>query len=179
MMQKKKIVALIGSTKRDSMNLKIVQQFIDMTKDSLDVDIFPIHLLPFFNPDLENRKQLATSVARFRESIDAADGVLICTPEYVFSLPGILKNALEWTVSTIVFNDKPTALITASSVGEKAHASLELVMRTIGAKIGDKSSLLIQNVKTKVNAHGEFTNAQTLAAFEDLIRDFTLAVARP
>ena len=164
--------ASVGSPKTASMNLKIVEKFIEMTDDSLDVAIFPIQLLPFFNPDLDNSDAIPQVVVEFRQDIDAADGVLICTPEYVFSLPGILKNALEWTVSTIVFNEKPTALITASSVGEKAHASLELVMQTIGAKIGDKSSMLIKNVKTKVNAKGEFTNADTLQEFNALIEDF-------
>ena len=71
----------------------------------------------------------------FRKSIEEADAVLICTPEYVFSLPGILKNALEWTVSTTVFSDKPTALLTASSSGEKAHESLLLVMKTLGLSL--------------------------------------------
>jgi chromate reductase, NAD(P)H dehydrogenase (quinone) len=172
MAKKKKIIALIGSTKTTSLNLKIVETFTKMTEKSLEITVFPIVDLPFFNPDNDTADLLPPIVAGFRNAVDTADGVLICTPEYVFSLPGILKNALEWTVSTIVFNDKPTALITASSVGEKAHESLELVMRTIGAKIGEKSSLLIQNVKTKVNAHGEFTNAQTLEGFENLIEDF-------
>jgi chromate reductase, NAD(P)H dehydrogenase (quinone) len=173
MTEKKKVIALIGSTKKDSLNQKIIENFIKQTTDSLDVDIFPIQNLPFFNPDVDNSNDLPTVVMDFRERIDKADGVIICTPEYVFSLPGILKNALEWTVSTVVFTEKPTALITASSVGEEASKSLALVMRTIGAKIGDKSALLIQHVKTKVNSQGTFTNAATFGEFEALIQDFT------
>ena len=178
MIQKKKIIALIGSTKTASLNLKIVEKFAKMTKNSLEITIFPIIDLPFFNPDVDNETDVPSIVTDFRQAIDTADGVLICTPEYVFSLPGILKNALEWTVSTIVFNEKPTALITASSVGEKAHESLSLVMQTIGAKVGEKSALLIQNVKTKVNMSGEFINADTLKAFKDLIEDFDAATRR-
>ncbi len=55
------------------------------------------------------------AVLAFRKQIAAADGVLICTPEYVFTLPGSLKNALEWCVSTTIFSQKPTGLITASA----------------------------------------------------------------
>jgi chromate reductase, NAD(P)H dehydrogenase (quinone) len=172
MVKKKKIIALSGSTKKDSMNVKILEKFAQLTGAHFNVIIYPIEELPYFNPDIDNSDALPLSIIDFRKQIDTADGVLICTPEYVFSLPGILKNALEWTVSTIVFNEKPTALITASSVGEKAHESLHLVMTTIGAKIGNKSAILIKNVKTKINPLGEFINAETFDAFNDLIDDF-------
>jgi NAD(P)H-dependent FMN reductase len=56
----------------------------------------------------------------FRKKIEDADGVLICTPEYVYSLPGSLKNAVEWMVSTTLFTDKPAALITAASSGTES-----------------------------------------------------------
>jgi chromate reductase, NAD(P)H dehydrogenase (quinone) len=171
-MKKKKIIALCGSTKKDASNVKIIEKFAQLNQAIFDVRIYPIHKLPYFNPDLDNSELLPKTVAQFRKAIDTADGVLVCTPEYVFSLPGILKNALEWTVSTIVFNEKPTALITASSVGEKASESLHLVMTTIGAKIGDKSAILIKNVKTKINTSGEFINAETFIEFEELIEDF-------
>ena len=172
MIEKKKIIALIGSIKKESLNQKIVENCIHITHDRFDVVIFPIETLPFFNPDLENDTDLPKTVIEFRHCIEAADGVLICTPEYVFSIPGILKNALEWTVSTIVFNEKPTAIVTAASVGEKTHASLHLVMTTIGAKIGDTSALLIQNVKAKINPEGVFVNEETLSSFQALIEDF-------
>lgn len=54
-----------------------------------------------------------------------------------------------------------------------------MVIQTIGAKVGDKSALLIQNVKTKVNAKGEFTNVETFEKFKGLIEDFEHAVTRP
>ncbi len=107
--------------------------------------------LPYFNPDLDKEETVPVTVSEFRNQIQAADAVLICTPEYVFSLPGVLKNALEWTVSTTVFSDKPAALITASASGQKAAESLELIMRTIGAKFSQDTMLLIQGVKGKVD----------------------------
>ena len=64
------------------------------------------------------------TVVELRTMIKEADGVLICTPEYAFGVPGVLKNALDWTVSSGDLTNKPVALITASTGGDKAHASL-------------------------------------------------------
>jgi chromate reductase, NAD(P)H dehydrogenase (quinone) len=172
MIKKKIIIAFSGSIKKDSMNGKIIEKFTELTTDFFEIELFPIDELPHFNPDLETPENLPKRVKKLRKAIENADGVLISTPEYVFSIPAILKNALEWTVSTIVFKDKPTAIITAATVGEKTHESLHLVMTTIGAKIGDKSALLIKNVKSKINPFGEFINAETLQEFNDLIDDF-------
>lgn len=170
--KKKKVLALLGSTKQDSANLKILQNFIQLTESIFEVDVYPLSELPYFNPDLDNDNAIPVSVTNFRHRIATSDGIIICTPEYVFSLPGILKNALEWTVSTMLFHEKPTALITASSSGDKAHESLELVMKTIGAKVGDKSSILIKSVKTVLNQQGEITNPNTLADLNGLVENF-------
>jgi chromate reductase, NAD(P)H dehydrogenase (quinone) len=172
MTEKKKIIALSGSIKNGSMNVKIIEKFAELTHEFFEITLFPIGELPHFNPDLETPENLPKSVINLRNAIENADGVFISTPEYVFSIPAILKNAIEWTVSTVVFNEKPTAIITASTVGEKTHESLHLVMTTVGAKIGDKSALLIKNVKSKINPSGEFINAETLSEFNDLINDF-------
>ncbi len=172
MHKKKKILALLGSTKQDSANLKILQNFIQLTKSIFDVEIYPLSELPYFNPDLDNDDVIPMNVIDFRTRIAASDGIIICTPEYVFSLPGILKNALEWTVSTMLFHEKPTALITASSSGDKAHESLKLVMKTVGAKVGDNSSILIKSVKSVLNQQGEITNPNTLADLNGLIEAF-------
>jgi len=170
--EKKKVLALLGSIKKESANLKVLENFMQLTESIFEVEIYPLSELPYFNPDLDNDDAIPITVHNYRNRIAASDGIILCTPEYVFSLPGILKNALEWTVSTMLFHEKPTALITASSSGDKAHESLELVMKTIGAKIGDKSSILIKNVKTVLNQQGEITSPNTLADLNRLIEDF-------
>jgi NAD(P)H-dependent FMN reductase len=83
-----------------------------------------------------------------------------------------LKNALEWTVSTPVFYNKPVALITASGLGEKAHESLLLIMQTLQAKIGVHASLLIQGASSKVNKQAEITDPATLTDIGSLISSF-------
>jgi NAD(P)H-dependent FMN reductase len=80
-----------------------------------------------------------------------------------------LKNAIDWTVSSCEFSHKPVALITASSVGEKAHASLLETLRIIESKIPDGSQLLISFVKTKVNKEGRISDADTLAHVKKLV----------
>jgi chromate reductase, NAD(P)H dehydrogenase (quinone) len=170
-MKKKKILVLLGSTKWDSVNQKIVDYFVEKTKAFFDVKIYPLSILPYFNPDLET-DLLPDSVRDFREKIEQADGVLVSTPEYVFSIPGILKNALEWTVSTIVFNEKPTAIITAASSGNAAHESIQLILKTIGANFDENCAILIQSPKSKMNIHGDITDTKTIDLLANLILNF-------
>jgi len=132
--------------------------------------------LPHFNPDIDKDGILPNSIQDFRDKIHEADSVLICTPEYVFSLPGSLKNAIEWTVSTTLFSHKPVAIITAAASGEKAHESLLLIMKTIEAKLSPQSQLLISGGKSKINSTGEITDPATLNKIKELISDFTKAL---
>lgn len=151
---KKNILAICGSTREKSANKDIINSIKKLSQEQLNIIDFDITTLPHFNQDITN-ENVPNSVIQFREAIEKSDGVLICTPEYVFSLPGILKNAIEWTVSTTVFSNKPTALITASSSGEKAHESLLLVMNTLGIKTNEDLCILISGVKSKLNTDGD------------------------
>lgn len=172
MLQKKKILAVSGSTRSRSVNLHILQAIAGLYASKVDVEIYnELDQLPHFNPDLD-KDPLPPTVASLRKKIELADGILICTPEYVFSLPGSLKNAIEWMVSTTLLSDKPAALITASSSGQKAHESLDLVMKTVGVKLGEKGSLLIQAPKTKITEDGTITDETTLALIKALMDDF-------
>ncbi len=130
--------------------------------------------MPHFNPDLDTDKPLA-AVTYLRQQINWCDGVLICSPEYVFSVPAVLKNALEWTVSSADFHNKPTALITASILGEKAHESLLLILKTIDAKFGENSALLISHAQTKIK-NRKVSDAETVEQLNLLIVSFLLTI---
>lgn len=150
--------------------MDVINTLTELAKDTLNIILFEdLTTLPYFNQDLsiENTPQ---SVLDFREIISRVDGVIICTPEYVFSLPGVLKNAIEWTVSTTVFTDKPTALITASSSGHKAHESLLLIMNTLSIRTNDEMCLLISGVKSKLNTQGQITDEVLLTQLKQLIK---------
>lgn len=169
---RKKILAISGSTRGNSANESILKTIASLYQDRLDVEIYNgISTLPHFNPDVQG-DQMHKSVRNFLESIENADGVIICTPEYVFSLPGTLKNAIEWTISTTVFLNKPAALIVASGMGEKAYESLTLIMNTVGVKLGEHSTLLIQGARSKLNDRGEIKDEMTFLEIEKLIRSF-------
>ena len=172
MTNKKKILAISGSTRSDSVNLHILLAIVDLYKEVVDITIYDgIDQLPHFNPDLDV-EPFPPAVNSFRKQIEQADGVLICTPEYVFSLPGSFKNAIEWTVSTTLFTDKPTALITAASSGQKAYEALNLLMRTLTVRLAHNGSLLISAPKTKISKEGEITDAATLQAIRELMDAF-------
>jgi len=161
MKTKKNIFAIIGSASKNSSNLKLVQRIAALTQDDLDINIFDgLSTLPHFNPELSigNTPQ---AVIDFRNAIQQSDGVIICTPEYVFSIPSGLKNAIEWCVSTTVFSKKPIGLITASASGEKGHEELKLIMRTIETIFNDETTLLIKGIKGKVDENGNITDDKT------------------
>ena len=176
MQEKKNIFVIIGSASRNSANEKLVDNFGVLTKEVFNLTIFNVlKTLPHFDPEL-SLENPPKEIIEFRKTIENADGIIICTPEYVFSIPSGLKNAIEWCVSTTVFSDKPVGLITASASGTKGHEELQLIMKTVMTKFTDETTLLIQGIKGKINEQGEITDDKTkellikfLDAFKNLI----------
>ncbi|MBX7046035.1 MAG: NAD(P)H-dependent oxidoreductase [Ignavibacteria bacterium] len=166
------LFVIIGSASRNSANQKLIENFVILTKDIFHVTIFnDLKSLPHFDTELssENTPEI---ISEFRNNIANSDGVLICTPEYVFSIPSGLKNAIEWCVSTTVFSDKPTGLITASAHGAKGHEELKLIMKTIMAKFNEDTTLLIHGIKGKINDNGDITESETKDDFNKFIEAY-------
>jgi len=171
-MKKKNILAIIGSASTNSTNLKLVETIARLTKNEFNVTIYnELKKLPHFDPELSTDNP-PKEILEFRQSIEEADGIIISTPEYVFSIPSGLKNAIEWCISTIVFSDKPTGLITASASGEKGHEELQLIMRTAMAKFTNETTLLIHGVKGKFNAQGNVSDEETKKQLDNFIKAF-------
>ncbi len=144
-----------------------------MASENFIVAIFErLSDLPHFNPDLDN-ENVPEQVIDFRRQLREADGILICTPEYAIGVPGTLKNAIDWTVSSMEFSKKPVALITASLSGEKAHSSLLGTLLIIEAQMTADTQLLISSVKTKVNQDSEIIDKETLNSVTRLIQSLT------
>ncbi len=128
----------------------MINAIIKLFSDKLNIKIFEgLSDIPHFNPDLDNENP-PSKVYYFRKQLTEADGILICTREYAMGVPGTLKNAIDWTVSSMEFSRNPVALITASTLGQKAHRSLIETLKIIEADIPGTSQLLISSVKTKV-----------------------------
>lgn len=172
MTEKKNILAIIGSASSNSANLKLVEKIASLTENEINLTIFnTLKLLPHFDPALSNDNPPPVVVA-FRNAIEQSDGIIICTPEYVFSIPSGLKNAIEWCISTTIFSGKPSGLITASASGQKAHEELQLIMKTVMAKFTDDTTLLIQGIKGKIDLNGNLTDNETQKKLDDFIKAF-------
>ncbi len=172
MKTKKNILAIIGSASKNSSNLKLVQKIVELTSNDLDINIFDyLSTLPHFDPELsiENTPQI---IVDFRNAVQQADGIIICTPEYIFSIPAGLKNAIEWCVATTVFSKKPIGLITASASGAKAQEELKLIMRTVETIFNEDTTLLINGIKGKVDESGNITDDKINTALNFFIGQF-------
>lgn len=146
----KTILAIIGSASENSSNRQLVEFLVVSSKSQFNWIVFnELKSLPHFDPEL-SVNNTPQEIVTFRALIDQADGVIICTPEYVFSIPAGLKNAIEWCVSVTVFSDKPCGLITASAQGEKGHEELQLLMKTLMAGFMDETTLWISGIKGKI-----------------------------
>ena len=154
-MNKKHILAIIGSASQPSSNERLVRYLGQLAADYFQISIFnDLKKLPHFDPDLSANNP-PQEIVNLRSAIERADAVIICTPEYVFSIPSGLKNALEWCVVTTVFQDKPLGIITASASGEKGHTELQLIMQTVMAKFTEQTTLLVQGIRGKIGERDE------------------------
>jgi chromate reductase len=166
------ILAIVGSASKESSNHRLVAHLQELAGDLIWFRLYQEPgVLPHFDPEL-TIDNVPDSVADLRGAVNTADGVLICTPEYIFSIPARLKNLFEWCVATTVFTDKPAALITASASGVKGHEELRLIMKTLGARFSESTSLLIQGIKGKMTAEGQVQEQAAKMALAELMRNF-------
>lgn len=169
MTERKNIFAIIGSASSNSANLKVVEKIQKLAEDEFNVQIYnDLKLLPHFDPELSTDNP-PEAIIKLRQAINHADAIIICTPEYVYSIPSGLKNAIEWCIATTVFSDKPCGLITASAGGEKAHEELQLIMKTAMAKFNETTTLLIRGIKGKFDAEGNLMHQETIDQLDGFI----------
>ncbi len=173
MTEKKTILAIIGSASSNSSNLHLVEQISTLVKDEFQLTIFnDLKSLPHFDPELSINNP-PTQIIDLRKKIDQADAIIICTPEYVYSIPSGLKNAIEWCIATTVFTDKPSWLITAAAGSEKGHEELQLIMKTAMAKFTNGTALLIRGVKGKFALDGNLTDNEIKDQLKKFIGSLT------
>ena len=160
------ILAISGSLRPNSSNNAVINTAADLVYGPVNFIIYEgLGNLPHFN----DSKDPAPEVIEFRNLLKDADGVLICSPEYAFGVPGVLKNALDWTVSSGEFVNKPVALITAATGGDKAHASLLLTLSALSAQVPDDHKLLISFVRAKLNENGEVKDPATIQSIKSVM----------
>jgi chromate reductase len=176
MKKRKKVLAISGSTRLNSSNHNLIKAIASLYSEEIEVTIFEsISELPYFNPDNDN-ENVAEQVKQFRQQINNADGILICTPEYAHGVPGTLKNAIDWTVSSGEFSRKPTVLITASTDGKFGHQALLETLRVIEAENVDELQLLIPFIKTKLSEDNKIKDEKMLEGIKKLMDAFIITM---
>jgi multimeric flavodoxin WrbA len=97
--KKIKIMGFVGSLRKGSYNKALMRAAMELVPDNVEIEVFDLAGIPPFNQDLEN--QPPQILKYFKAKIKAADALLIATPEYNYSIPGVLKNAIDARVATL------------------------------------------------------------------------------
>jgi len=126
---KVKILGIVGSLRKTSFNKALMHAAMELVPENASIEVFDIANFPLFNQDFENDPPQI--VKDFKSKIKAADALLIATPEYNYSIPGVLKNAIDWASrpkADKVFDEKPVAIMSAS-VGRIGGARAQYHLR--------------------------------------------------
>jgi chromate reductase len=128
-----KILLLCGSLQETSGNLRLLQTAIEQRPPGVEMQLFDgLRDLPLFNPDLE-RDGSVPAVDAFRAALRDSDALLIATPEYGFSLPGALKNAVDWVIGSGELERKVVATTAAVPGRERGRRGLRALAETLSA----------------------------------------------
>jgi NAD(P)H-dependent FMN reductase len=137
-----RLLAISGSLRAVSSNTTLLQAAAALAPDGIEIVLYMgLGTLPHFNPDQEDED--FPTVRDFRAQLDAADGVLISSPEYAHGVPGSLKNALDWVVGSGELIDKPVALLNATPPTSFAQASLQETLTVMSARVIPEASIAL------------------------------------
>src|ERR671922_2465191 len=168
-----RILGISGSLRRDSWNWKLLLAAQELLPPGVGPEIWDgLKAVPPYDED-DDVQPAPAPVARMRAAIAGADGVLFATPEYNSSVPGQLKNALDWVsrpIATNVLRNKPVAVVGASTGGFGAvwaQAELRKVLSTLGARVLDVE-LPVPHAHTRFN-EGDLTDDEIRTAVAEVL----------
>lgn len=126
----KKVVAIVGSLRKLSIHRQLLEHYRELAAGEFQIEEGEISEIPLYNQDIETEPG---AVTRLAEQIHGADGVIFFTPEYNYSIPGVLKNALDWLSRSELkpFHEKRAAIIGASP-GNIGTARMQYHLRQVG-----------------------------------------------
>jgi chromate reductase len=172
----KRVLCLAGSLRRDSWNRHLLRAALHAAPDGLKLALYDdLADVPMFNEDTE--EPVAPAVQHLRHAVAMADGLLIATPEYNHSFPGVLKNAIDWLSrgSDSVLIDKPVAVIGVSggSWGTRlAQAALRQVLTATEARVMPAPMLFVAHASERFDAVGLIHDSALAKALSDVIGAF-------
>jgi chromate reductase, NAD(P)H dehydrogenase (quinone) len=170
-----RILAISGSLRRDSYNTALLRAAEELLEPGDTLELWQgLREVPPFDQDEDGVEPAPPAVQSLRDAVAAADAVLIATPEYNHSIPGTLKNALDWASrphSTNVFRNKPVAVI-GSSAGMFgavwAQAELRKVLGAMGARVAD-AELAVGLGADRFDADGTLLDEQARESLRDVL----------
>jgi chromate reductase, NAD(P)H dehydrogenase (quinone) len=173
-----RLLAISGSLRAVSVNTAVLRAAATLAPASTEIFLYAgIADLPAFNPDLDNDDP-PDIVRALRREIELADGLLISSPEYARGIPGSLKNALDWLVSSHEFPGKPIALIQTSPRSVDAPAQLRLILTTMSARLIDAASLTLPLLGRSLNAKEIVADVSLAAPLRGALEAFVEAIRK-
>jgi NAD(P)H-dependent FMN reductase len=128
-----KVLAICGSLQAGSGNLALLKTAAALMPPGVDLVIFDgLRELPHFNPDVE-ASGVPESVKQWRQALAASDAILFASPEYGFSLPGVLKNGIDWVIGSGELEHKVVAITAAVTGPQRGRRGLEALRSTLSA----------------------------------------------
>ena len=165
--KKIKVLGIAGSLREGSFNKALLRAAKELAPETMEIEIFDIKDLPLFNQDFES--DMPHSITSFKEKIEQADAVLFVTPEYNYSIPGVLKNAIDtasrpWGSNS--WNGKAAAIM-SSSVGMLGGARAQYHLRQVLVFANmyplNTPEIMVPFVNEKFNAELKLTDEKTKA----------------
>jgi chromate reductase len=172
------IIALSGSLRAQSTNTALLRAAQAVAPAHVNVTLYDYAAVPLYSDDLD----VPESVTALKAAIEAADGVLIATPEYNYSVPGVLKNAIDWASRPAYrspFRDTPTGVLSAAASfvgGARAQQHLKTILLGMGTPVFPWPELLVGQAHHKF-VDGQLTDDPTRAFLTDFMQGFADWVA--
>jgi len=179
------VITICGSLRKGSYNAMLANSLPALAPAGMTVSASPpIGTMPLYNLDLQNESGFPAPVGVLGDAIRAADGVVIVTPEYNYSVPGVLKNAIDWLsrLPNQPFIAKPVAIQSASpSVlgGARAQYHLRQMLVFLDAFVFNKPEIMVTMINRKVDeARGEIADEPTRDIVRQQLAGFGKFIAR-
>ena len=176
-----KIIGLPGSLRKASFNASLLRAAAELAPSGTTVEIGSIRGIPLYDGDEEEASGIPKSVSDLKDRIASADGLLLVTPEYNNSMPGVLKNAIDWLTRppadiARVFGNKPVALMgaTPGPAGTILAQSAWLpVMRTLQMRPWFGGRVMVSGASKVFDAGGKLVDEQTIGRVKGFMAGFS------